>query len=779
MRTTQQGAYPAAIMLAALGLVAQGAATAGVDDGLVVHYDFEGDIGSILTDRSGHGNHAAHGGAAMATCPGERGQGGLFSGGYYTLGGNPTTPLGARSFALRFKSPTPNENYKLMAAGQWAGGYNASGWIVGTSYFENWADGQQGPVFDSASCTGTRWGGHLRPNEWQTLVVTHDPQGWYREYLDGILTHQCRSNGLTMGDAGSSPMAIGTWPQYSSYSTYGCMDEVRVYDRALTPTEVGEYFSRPPLLSSDFDTGAPGWAPPVDEGLWSGPSYWRLLTAAPDAGTLGQTHNIYSDGIAICKDDIECRHLTETGTSRTYGGGFGWGDYRLSLDLRSWDNDTIGVFFRVQDSTHYYALTWNAEVGLLRLYRRDGTGKRNVPIPIVTDLAEPLERPLLVPGQTYHLDLYAVGDSIAVVIDGRLRFQTTDTEYGAGSIALYAAANTGAVFDNLVVTEQNRLGWHPPILTAVQATPMVLGSGESSRLDVAATRPDGSTAGLVYHWTLPAGAGTLDDPNSATPLLSAPPSLSGTRTLTLGVEVKDPQGGVSFGEVAVTLIGDEAQPSWATDFSEGTLSGWRITDEGRFQAPSNWRLRNGVLEQVSNINLPTDRNVIERYRHPAFSDRALNDQEVLDRNAATQTLWHLVAEAGTYAVREDGYGWDDYRLRLDLGSRDNDSIGVMFRVVDETHYYRFTWNAESKVRRLIKRDDDGFRVLAEEQNAPAYLPGRMYPVEITAVGAELRVAVDGREVLSANDASFARGSIGLYGDGSAGALFDNVSVDGL
>ena len=123
--------------------------------------------------------------------------------------------------------------------------------------------------------------------------------------------------------------------------------------------------------------------------------------------------------------------------------------------------------------------------------------------------------------------------------------------------------------------------------------------------------------------------------------------------------------------------------------------------------------------------------------------------------------------------------WKDYRFSLDLGSRDDDSIGARFRVVDDRHYYRLTWNATQGVLRLVKRDGDGFRILAEQPGSHPYVKGQMYGVEITAVGSSLSVTVDGEQPLVVNDDSYPRGSIGLYSDDSAGALFDNLSVEAL
>ncbi|MGA7979804.1 MAG: hypothetical protein WCA32_06195 [Chromatiaceae bacterium] len=47
------------------------------------------------------------------------------------------------------------------------------------------------------------------------------------------------------------------------------------------------------------------------------------------------------------------------GTYAVYEGGYGWADYRLSLAMRSADNDAIGVMWRVADNDNYYRFSWD------------------------------------------------------------------------------------------------------------------------------------------------------------------------------------------------------------------------------------------------------------------------------------------------------------------------------------------------------------------------------------------------------------------------------------
>jgi len=121
--------------------------------------------------------------------------------------------------------------------------------------------------------------------------------------------------------------------------------------------------------------------------------------------------------------------------------------------------------------------------------------------------------------------------------------------------------------------------------------------------------------------------------------------------------------------------------------------------------------------------------------------------------------------------------WSDYRFSVDLRSDDNDALGVMFRYTDDDHYYRFSWDRERQVLRLVKKTEGAYHLLAER--AVAYETGRTYRVEVVALGPKLEVSIDGRRVLLVTDTDLARGTVGLYCWANEGAVFDNVVVTSL
>ena len=160
---------------------------------------------------------------------------------------------------------------------------------------------------------------------------------------------------------------------------------------------------------------------------------------------------------------------------------------------------------------------------------------------------------------------------------------------------------------------------------------------------------------------------------------------------------------------------------------------------------------------------------------------------------------HTYATPGTYTVRLTVTGsegshtevksdyvsvtgvaptmWTDYRVSLTMRSDDDDAFGVLFRYQDKDNYYRFSWDRVRATRRLVKRENGLFTLLAEDREP--YVPGQTYQVEIVAQGANLEIWIDGARILSVTDASLASGTIGLYTRDNQKSYFDDVLVEEL
>jgi hypothetical protein len=101
----------------------------------------------------------------------------------------------------------------------------------------------------------------------------------------------------------------------------------------------------------------------------------------------------------------------------------------------------------------------------------------------------------------------------------------------------------------------------------------------------------------------------------------------------------------------------------------------------------------------------------------------------------------------------------------------------MFRVQDSDNYYRLTWERGTPGRRLWKRENGVFKLLAAD--AVGYTPKQTYNLEVIAQGSTLKININGKAVFSVTDETFPIGAIALYSAYNAGTFFDEVLVEDL
>ena len=177
------------------------------------------------------------------------------------------------------------------------------------------------------------------------------------------------------------------------------------------------------------------------------------------------------------------------------------------------------------------------------------------------------------------------------------------------------------------------------------------------------------------------------------------------------------------------------------DFSDGNFAGWTVVDQGTSSAPSSWSVTSGELRQTSNIN-----------------------------NGSSSGLSFL----GTHLRYNQGFGWTNYHLGLTLRSTDDDTIGVMVRYQDSNNYYRFSWDRQRSIRRLVKVQNGVFTLLAED--SVPYNQRQTYDVGVEADGSQLTVRINGATIFDVADSSLTAGTVALYTWANNGARFDNVEV---
>ncbi|MCB1196383.1 LamG domain-containing protein, partial [bacterium] len=217
-------------------------------DGLVMYYSFdEGDYNTgalTVYDNSGKIYDASIVNLSQAY-PASGGKvGGAFrftgaSQGYLQSTANPVAGLKNFTVALWFKSDDLYDtggglrNYKFINAAEWWGG-PASGWVTGTHYFELWDQNYSGILVDS-NLRGEN--NFFVEGQWHLYVGSYN--GYYMvEFIDGINRLNSQTTGQPIGDAFGKNIQVGAWLPYTAYNFNGYLDEVRIYNRALTEEEV-------------------------------------------------------------------------------------------------------------------------------------------------------------------------------------------------------------------------------------------------------------------------------------------------------------------------------------------------------------------------------------------------------------------------------------------------------------------------------------------------------------------------------------------------------------
>ena len=227
--------------------------------------------------------------------------------------------------------------------------------------------------------------------------------------------------------------------------------------------------------------------------------------------------------------------------------------------------------------------------------------------------------------------------------------------------------------------------------------------------------------------------------NSSSGIISGNPDSASVTNF----EVKVEDSNLNTSTHIYTLLINNQPNNANIDFNNEDLSNWTIIDVGDREGPSIWLSTSGSLVQSSNI----------------YGGRG---------NGA------VLPKPGSHIRYNSGFEWTDYQTTFTMLSQDNDAIGFLFRYQDENNYYRFSWDKQRSYRRLIKREDGIFSVLAED-NVP-YIQNQSYQMKVTVTGSTLNIRIDGVTIFSVTDTSFSSGTIAFYSWALAGALFDDLLV---
>ncbi|MEJ7607950.1 MAG: hypothetical protein WKF37_17205, partial [Bryobacteraceae bacterium] len=192
-------------------------------------------------------------------------------------------------------------------------------------------------------------------------------------------------------------------------------------------------FDGPPsgeLFQESFAANALDRYEIIDEGTNFGPSSWTLTN-----GLIRQTSSI-SGGLDDRTDPVKPGTMALVGLPS-------WSNVRISVGLRSNDDDGIGVAFRYRDRENYYLWSMDSERHFRRLIRKSASN--------YTVLWEDAI-PYLVGGD-YLLVLESSADQIVGFLNGDLLFTVRDKEHGSGRVGLYCWGNISAEFTSLSVQD--------------------------------------------------------------------------------------------------------------------------------------------------------------------------------------------------------------------------------------------------------------------------------------------------------------------------------------
>lgn len=517
----------------------------------------------------------------------------------------------------------------------------------------------------------------------------------------------------------------------------------------------------------------------------SGPSQWAV-----SGGAIVQTSNIYA-GPAFGSSAERHGTLAVTGMPRR--------KIRLSVGLRSSDDDAIGVVFRYHDDRNYYRLSMDRQRSYRRLVKVvDG----NVTTLWQDSLRYDLDR-------RYDLRIDAYDETIIGFLDHNLLFLVRDSDVRDGQIGLYCWANVGARFEALKLEslESDPLLYQAPLEDLAELEIVDSGTNSAPSLWTAASGAAGQTSniwggawgGVPSPGTVALMARGFVDAEVSLKLISSDDDAVGVvfryvdednwyrfsmdRQRSYRRLVRSVAGATSVlwqdtvqytvGEAnAVTIRADgQRLQGWmngeelfdlfdaahasgrigfytwgnaGAEFSDVVVTdprrrvgNWRIVDETLSGGPSVWRAGAGALRQSSNMGGP-----------------------VSEARGA-------VALAGQTA-------WSDYRITARMRSDDNDAIGLVFRYRDPGNWYRLALDAQRGFRRLVRCEDGTLTTLWEDTDA--FTVGTAFTIRLDAIGARLAGMMGDEPLFDLTDATHELGQIGLYVWANTGARFERISV---
>ena len=181
-------------------------------------------------------------------------------------------------------------------------------------------------------------------------------------------------------------------------------------------------------FADDFDDGArDGWAV-VNE--TPSAANWSVVSGELNLSSIVESTNSFE----------ESYHL---GTYAWLSAGMALTDYSMSVQARRVNPErpeSLGILFRYRDVDNFYRLTFNSRYGFARLEKREAGLYYTLGVSAIADD----------PSAAIAVNVDVQGAEIRVRLDGKKVFATRDSSHLAGSVGLFAQAQSA--FDNVSIT---------------------------------------------------------------------------------------------------------------------------------------------------------------------------------------------------------------------------------------------------------------------------------------------------------------------------------------
>jgi len=182
----------------------------------------------------------------------------------------------------------------------------------------------------------------LTPNQWHHVVTTYDTTNGLRAYLDGTLSTTTFASAANLDATASNiSLLIGSTPHFASHNLTGTIDEVRIYNRTFSSSEVKQ------LYLENFRK--------IDQ------TTWELYINQTNSSTSSLPNGDY-DYLAYAKDTTGNRNVTDhrrvtvsiTGDTTTPTTVFG-----INPPDNANESSTVTFDFKAHD---------NVDIDTIRLY---------------------------------------------------------------------------------------------------------------------------------------------------------------------------------------------------------------------------------------------------------------------------------------------------------------------------------------------------------------------------------------------------------------------------